>query len=291
MFLAHEGGLHPFGRLSVAHQRVLAFGCGREIHLDVRRERRGDSDGGLKPLLKAIRRNACPSQLTFQGFYPPRQIDAIVEALAWNTSVETVSFEFAPCERLLRLSRNTGLRHLHVSHVGAKLEEAGCWTSFWTMVASNPTMRVLDLGHVNLADRSNTQLEEMSQILQSSTSLQYLCTNELFHSRPALRDQALLRSNSLIQSSWCDRFERIPILQDRVLPVLVLNRFRPKVSAILNESDPETRARLFRLLLLGDVAVRNDPVLLHYLLKSATDLFIECLPRRKGAIKDAGRTL
>jgi hypothetical protein len=152
-------------------------------------------------------------------------------------------------------------------------------------------LQVLDLGDVELSGYTIAQLEQMAQSLRSSsTSLQYICTDTEF--RPILRDQVgpqpLQPSGSIVPPWSDDSSEQMSIFRDRVLPVLLLNRFRPTVRRILNEADPETRSTLFRRVLLGDDdTVRNSTDRTFYLLQEATGLFIECLPRRNGAGSEA----
>jgi hypothetical protein len=281
----------PFGGLSDDQQHVVALGCRPEIHLEVQRERRA-TNRSIKVLLEAMKRNECPEHITFRGFYSPHQIKDIVKALDGNTCVESLSLVFAHCKALQQLSNNQGLRRLHFLHIGPELEDdAGCWTAFWTTIAAHPTLQVLDLGQYSLAERSHAQLEEMAHILRSSTSLQYLYASGPYHNlrRPVLRNQTGFHSNG---SFYIDPAEHVPILHDRLLPVLQLNRFRPKVAAIVRDSDPETRALLFRLLLLGDDANRYNPTLMRHLLLAATDLFTECLlPHPRRTVKGSRRSL
>lgn len=278
-----------WGWLSEAQKRVLAFECQRDIHLEVY-ESCWCGGSGIGPLVEAIERDMCPAHLTIFGRfeYQMGEMGTLRNAFASNTCVESVTCmggSFHDLSQLLLL--NTGLRCFHLIEGLPQLGDGfgpAEWNMFWDAVASHPTLQLLDLGNVELSGYPAAQLEQMAQSLQSSsTSLQYICTGTDF--LPILRDQ--VGAQPMQPPPHGDRSEQIPIFRDRVLPLLLLNRFRPKVEAILSEADPGTRSALFRRLLIGDDTVRNSTDRTFYLLQEATGLFIECLPRRNGVGPEA----
>jgi hypothetical protein len=252
------------GRLSEEHKRVLAFSCHRSVWLRVSLDT-WSSGNGTDLLLDAIRLDACPTKLSVLGLrdLTAHQTIALFEAIEFNTSIESLEMSLPDVELqpdvapavIRSLSRNKGLRYLYLKWIlDREFKPSMSWTLFWTCIAEHPTLQVLQLYDWN--DCPEAQLKEMAECLQY---------------------------NKVLQTIWVRRdtdvLQRVPILRDRVLPVLELNRFRSKVVALMNQPDPKSRSRAFWNAMIDDDDVRNNLTLIFYLLTEAADTFVESVSR------------
>lgn len=253
-----------YGRLSEEHKRVLAFHCHRDVWLNVR-VGPWSFGNGLDLLLEAIRLNVCPTRLSLYKLVDltANQLQSLFEAIESNTCLESlqmflpdVELHPAGAATVIRsLSRNKGLRYISLYEGAVRiLISSTCWKLFWACIAEHPTLQVLQLW--GTLDCPEAQLEEMAECMQSSKVLQTLWVRQ-----------------------DTDVFQRVPILRDRVLPVLELNRFRPKVETLMNQPDPKSRSRAFWNALIDDNDVRHNLTLVFYLLTEATDAFVESVSR------------
>jgi hypothetical protein len=228
--------------------QALAFHCSPLVALDVYLS---CWHGVTSALAEAIHANQCPARLTLRSI-DNRAADHLAPALEATTRIEDLT--------------------LHVQHYS-------CTPMFFGSIGRNGSIRALvvkDEGPLLCRD-----VVCLWNSILKSTTIQSVDASTLFHERstftfsPADRQACAgavvtaIRSNPHITRILYDpRIHDARIMESRVVPVLLFNKFRPVVKALFEGStDRVGRERAVSALLLSPL-IRRHPELLYILVKA-----------------------
>jgi hypothetical protein len=219
---------------------------------------------GEEILLECIRQNRGPNGLIDCRIDTRR----LADALRGNNSVTTLAprGQCSDEERLVlvrALAENDGLVTLDLSSVAIT---DGIWIALWRSVARHPTLENIRLPHyVSTWRNGNTDAQK------------------------TLRMQAMvnaLRVNTVLHTIELNRvvFDE-DILVSTVYPLLLANRYRPRIRAIAKEEGPWRRKLLGRA--LGSVS--SKPSLIWMFLTGNANVKLGRKPRKRKRAPDAGK--
>jgi hypothetical protein len=228
--------------------QAMAFHCSPLVELDIFLTY---WRGVTSALAEAMNANLCPTRLTLRSLFT-EGADLLARALEATTRIEELTL-----------------------HVRGYSEE----TNFYDAIGRNISIQALVVkGEGTLFCSDVTVL--WNSILKSAT-IQSVDASTLFHERsrftfsPSDRQAcagavaAAVRSNPHITRILYDpRMHDAHIMESRVIPILLFNKFRPVVKALFEGSADRVGRERAVSALLGSPFVRRHPELLFFLVKA-----------------------
>jgi hypothetical protein len=211
-------------------------------------------------LAEAIRANQCPTRLTLHQIVL-EGAGLLAPALEATTRIEELTLHvrgYSTRKRLFRsIARNRSIRALVVKGEGRLLcSDVKC---LWRSILKNATIQSVD---------ASTLIDEDSTFTFSSSERR-TCARAVV---------AAIRSNPhLTRFVYDPRIHDAHIMESRVVPILLFNRFRPLVEALFDGStygDGGVGRERTVSALLGSPLVRRHPELLHVLVKASRDSLV-----------------
>jgi hypothetical protein len=225
------------------------------------------TESGKIVLLESIRQNRGPTQLS------RCRIDTrgLADALRGNSSVSSLSphLRYSDQDRLVlvqALAETEGLVTLHLDIVPIT---DTIWIALWRSVARHPTLEKIVLPH-----RTDFTWKDGTTDAQQTLRMQAMVD--------ALRINTVLHTVELNR----DHFDQ-EILDSTVYPLLLANRYRPRVRAIAKKKGPGRRMLLGRA--LGSVS--SDPSLIWMFLSGNANVRLGRIPpkRKRAPNSDEGQ--
>jgi hypothetical protein len=222
---------------------------------------------GISVLVEAIRTHRCPANLDLFGLeiLAPDQMQVLADALVENTCLETFRISALPFRDVSRsmtvrtlvtaLPRNTGIRSLTIPVAWLRQH----WSTFWSCASKNQNLKSIVLtGATGWVPQDGIMF--LAQCVRSHNT-----TLERLEFEEPLRDPDLHYDN-------------------RIRPVLALNRFRAVADSIRRMSAAVREGRFVRELVSSPV--RSHASFAFVLLSANPDLLVRCLPRRAALVLD-----
>jgi hypothetical protein len=237
--------------------RALAFHCHPCVELDLYLDFWID---GASTLADAIRAHRCPPRLALHRILP-EAADLLATAFEATSRIEELTLHlqgYSIRKRLFAsIGRNRSIRALVVKGEGT------LWCSDVTLLWKS----VLESATIQSIDARNLVRED--DALTFSSSDRRTCARAV---------AGAIRSNPhLTRFVYDPRIHDAHIMESRVVPVLLFNRFRPVVEALFDGSTGGGggvgRERTASAL-LGSPLVRRHPELLHLLVKATRESLV-----------------